>query len=424
MRLSSIFAVAVSIFASTSCVNLSKPLALSTEQILENVRRAMGHDQAQHRTGALRASGTGLLLGNRVPVTLTLDGQGRFTSQFDGPIPHGSGWDGEGAWLRDICGQVLTLELGERSEQLIFGAALTGFWLNPAAPFRLSLDSARTNDKTISLAFQHTGGVEVGTIEIDPHTWLATRWSFNEGRNRRTITLDGVCESNGIRLPRRVTDETGSGSKTEFELEQVMELPTSDPRSFGMPWVSSSDVAFDAQVGAKLEVVRAPTGHLLVHPRVNDTDLGWFIFDTGAGSSAITTSAVAKLGLQPVGSVPAVGVGGVVESPLYRMISLELGPVKLDRSIMVGLDLSFLTGLLGRPIGGIIGFDLITRCVVELDVQDAGISLHDPSQFRADDAAWKKLHLVDRTPVVEAAYEDKTGLFRCNSSAVCRGLVG
>ena len=40
-----------------------------------------------------------------------------------------------------------------------------------------------------------------------------------------------------------------------------------------------------ADIPAELEVKLTYTGHLLVHPLIDGQDVGWFVFDTGAGGN-------------------------------------------------------------------------------------------------------------------------------------------
>lgn len=69
-----------------------------------------------------------------------------------------------------------------------------------------------------------------------------------------------------------------------------------------------------ARADPALAVRRAPTGHLLVHPRINGKDAGAFIFDTGAGMCVVSAPHSAELGLRASGSLEALGIGGVSTS--------------------------------------------------------------------------------------------------------------
>src|SRR5262245_35561602 len=73
-------------------------------------------------------------------------------------------------------------------------------------------------------------------------------------------------------------------------------------------------VAIDASAQRHLELTRATSGHLLVKPKINGIDVGWFIFDTGAGITCIDKGVADKLKLPDAGEITATGMGGNKQS--------------------------------------------------------------------------------------------------------------
>jgi hypothetical protein len=184
------------------------------------------------------------------------------------------------------------------------------------------------------------------------------------------------------------------------------------------------DARFDPGVSPRLEVKRAPTGHLLVHPRVDGIDVGWFIFDTGAGSSAVLDpSAATRLKLKHLGSSSITSMMGSVRTTIMRGHSLEIGPVTLEKPFLVEMDLGFVRKVMGTEVVGIIGYDLLSRCVAELALAGDSISIHDPNRYRLDSAPWQRLTLNQALPTVEATFEgNRRGRFRIDVGAA--GLAG
>src|SRR5262249_2293011 len=159
------------------------------------------------------------------------------------------------------------------------------------------------------------------------------------------------------------------------------------------PRLALPPATFDATASGKLEVHKAPTGHLLVNPKIAGRDLGAFIFDTGAGSTVIDPAIAKTAGFEQFGSVPVVGGGGPTDGSFYEPDSISLGPVTLDKPILVGSDLSFLKPFMGETIAGVIGFDFLSRCVVEIDLAEGHITLHDPSKYTLANGQWTDLVL-------------------------------
>ena len=61
------------------------------------------------------------------------------------------------------------------------------------------------------------------------------------------------------------------------------------------------DTRFDTAMSPDIAVKRAMTGHILVRPKVDGQEIGWFIFDTGAAATMIDAAAAEKLKLEAAG---------------------------------------------------------------------------------------------------------------------------
>ena len=186
----------------------------------------------------------------------------------------------------------------------------------------------------------------------------------------------------------------------------------------------SSSIEFVPGHSPTIEVTRAPTGHLLVQPKIHGTDAGYWIFDTGAGICCIDPTAVQPLGLRATGSIEAVGIGGASTQQTYLADQLELGPLRLRNHPLMATDLAFLEKPLGRKIHGIIGYGVLSQCVVEFDFVLPRLQLHDPAHYELTGANWAELNLDGRTPAVRARFEGHEGLFQIdtgqNTAVVCQ----
>jgi hypothetical protein len=150
-----------------------------------------------------------------------------------------------------------------------------------------------------------------------------------------------------------------------------------------------------------------------VHPLVNGQDLGWFVFDSGAGGMVIDRTAADRLSMPVLDDeVQVLGIGSAGSSRLRQGKHFTLGPMSIDDLKFVELDLTGLSGVLGVPISGIVGFDLISRAVVELDVATPAISIHDPGTYQLTRGDWQNVQFSNNHPVVTARFEgDREGLF-------------
>ena len=157
---------------------------------------------------------------------------------------------------------------------------------------------------------------------------------------------------------------------------------------------------------------------MLVHPLVDGTDVGWFIFDSGADSMCIDTRAADRLQLPVFGKI---GVGGSAGSEFLRFRrghSFQLGPVAITGFTYLELDLAPYESFAGVPLGGVIGYDLIARVVAEMDFANERISLYDPGEYDLRDGKWHDFVFCSRSPTIRATFEgDREGLFAIDTAS-------
>ena len=172
-------------------------------------------------------------------------------------------------------------------------------------------------------------------------------------------------------------------------------------------------VALVGQLPAELKVKRAKTGHLLVSPKINGQEAGWFIFDTGAGMSCVDKTVAEKLALPHALDASALGEGGTQQTRLLKINSLELGPVLVEDSTVVELNLKPIALAMGEQIDGVIGYECFLPGVFEVDLAAGTITVHDHATYKLPDGhAWEKLSFKGRRPRLPGQIEDNApGLF-------------
>lgn len=175
--------------------------------------------------------------------------------------------------------------------------------------------------------------------------------------------------------------------------------------------IEQGSATFDAEAEGELQVQRAKTGHLLVRPSLNGREAGWFIFDTGAGICVISTPLSGDFELTESGPLAAKGVGGTSAAQALRAKELELGPVVVRDVPLMQTDLSFLAEHLGVEIAGVIGYGLLSECVVEIDLVAPRIALHDPRTFELASGSWSPLEFDHLIPTLNARVEGLEGRF-------------
>ncbi|MEQ1895389.1 MAG: aspartyl protease family protein, partial [Planctomycetota bacterium] len=366
--------------------------------------------------GAMRITGSGRSLGTDVTRTLLFDGRGRFIDSLDGPLAQVGGFDGTDAWGSDWTGTSRKLVLGDAAGVVVEHALLTGSWCLSGAPFTFTLADAAPEGTRV-LAWKHADGVLEGTLTLDAGTHLVRTATRGSGDQASSWTFQDYATTEGFSFPTRI-EALEQGMPQRFEVRARERLATADNALFAAQVTLPSDTRYRTDVAPALEVKRVASGHLLVHPTVDGEDLGWFIFDSGAGTNCIALSVTDALAGEPFGQIGAKGVGGTVPSQFWRAEELALGPVVVANPTFMGLDLAFLERAFGVEIGGILGYEFFSRCVVELDMQGATIALHDPARYELPAAGrWDEVLIYARHPCVRAGFEDHEGLFKIDTGA-------
>ena len=388
----------------------------SAAEIVAAARHALGWDALAGSPAAVRVTGAARFLGTDATQTLLFDGAGRYLETYDGPLRQQTGSDGRTAWSRDWTDTPRTLVLGDLADGELNELFLTGRWT--AAGERLAFEPAPSAEAgEIALAFTHADGVVTGTIRLDAATHRPRSLAYGSDGTPTTWTFHDYREHDGFAFPQRI-EEVQGGHVQALDTKSVERLAVADGAVFAPRLARPTNARFDAAVAPALEVKRVASGHLLVHPKVDGEDLGWFIFDSGAGINCISTEVTEALAEGPFGEIGARGVGGDVPAHFWRADQLVLGPLTIDDPIFMGLDLAFLERPFGVPVAGILGFEFLARCVAELDMQAGAIALFDPATYALPAGGrWEDVLLYGRHPCVRASFEEREGVFKIDTGA-------
>lgn len=117
----------------------------------------------------------------------------------------------------------------------------------------------------------------------------------------------------------------------------------------------------------------------IVEFKVKGEPVRWIV-DTGAGRSCLDAGAVKRLGLEPVGEIPAVGTGGTVKAATLGNLPVEVGARTMHLPT-IGLDLVGVAEKLGSPFEGILGYEFFLPHVVELDYRQSRLRLYRRTGF-------------------------------------------
>jgi hypothetical protein len=330
---------------------------------------------------------------------------GAFDFVKEGPAGERLVWDGTSGWRVSGDGPVMPLDLFDLEQArlttwLAVGSTLG--WRVHARGDTLALPEGR-------LAARLSRDID-GRIALAawPSVSGPVTWSFDW-----TASVEGFPD-----LPGRWTQRLGDVVLETITVIAVQRDAELDPARFAEPPRPSDDATWLADAPDTLEILRATTGHLLVRPRLNGEDVGWFIFDTGAGESVVTPETAARLGLPEVGRTILTSILGSGESPVYGVDTLDVGRLRLTDRRLVAMDLAPFEAALGVPLAGVLGGEVLARAVVGVETAVPRLTVHRPGEVSVDAAAWRPLRFHQRLPLVTADFAGGAGeLFRIDVGA-------
>ena len=227
-------------------------------------------------------------------------------------------------------------------------------------------------------------GGKASTIYLDKSTFLPQREERPAASVTQTTTFSEWRNVGGVMVPGKSFQTNGD---PKFDATQTLETvdwsPVFEANLFSKP----SETALPVQFAAgqhETEFAFEPMGnHILVPVRVNGSQPAWFFFDSGADLSVVDAAWAKKLGLSSKGSIGISGTGeGSAELGMLSNISFDLPGVVVPVKSFGGGSLAPLLPFFGREINGIVGYDVISRFVVEIDYAGHMIHLHDPATLR------------------------------------------
>lgn len=394
MRLTTLLSIFFCLLGMIACLQTApaihaqsiKEATLSKDEILNRWAAALGgrdhlsHVTAYHIHSKLNAGG----------LTGTYDEQGDAQGRRKESVDLGDAFkqdnflSGGKGWVRDSSGKVHELS-GEELQDVVASAYEESFsFLLPGRmPGRVEFTGKDASGKSYVIKLFPEGG-KASTIYLDKSTFLPQREERPAASVTQTTTFSEWRNVGGVMVPGKSFQTNGD---PKFDATQTLETvdwsPVFEANLFSKP----SETALPVQFAAgqrETEFAFEPMGnHILVPVRVNGSQPAWFFFDSGADLSVVDAAWAKKLGLSSKGSIGISGTGeGSAELGMLSNISFALPGVVVPVKSSAAVSLAPLLPFFGREISGIIGYDVISRFVVEIDYAGHTIRLHDPATFR------------------------------------------
>jgi hypothetical protein len=348
---------------------------------------------------AIRCTGTAVRRGVSGAYALTSVPDGRYREEIGGDLRQTVSFNGRFTWATDWSGMPRRLTLGDDETAAFPAWVVSGAWLAPGSRLRLGQDSVPPQDDVVVLTLGRPESKQEARVGLSTKSWLPSWLEFRTEAGAERWEFSDYRVTGGLTVPMRFTNRRG-GSENVYAIDAVSNLAAVPEDALTEPIWKGEDTRFDGNAPAVVESRRTPSGHVFVRPRLNGKDVGWFFLDSGAGSMCISPEAADATGMKTVGEILAIGVGGPVKSKLRRGGEIEIGPIAIRDLTFVEIDFRPFERTMGFKVGGICGYDLFARAVVEFEAKTGRVGIFDQGRYQLTGGNWQELLLSGKSAAV------------------------
>jgi hypothetical protein len=327
-----------------------------------------------------------------------------------------SGCDGKIYWSKDQNGKVNELGELEKSPAWTENYFFNNLYFYPDKfPRELKLlgEEKDSLGEYFVLEIKPQGG-DSRKLFINKKTYLIDKSMQKQDIITITTYYSDYRVVDGIKTAFTTRNSTGNpqyDSQTKVTLLKFNE--PIDPSLFEMPKEKVEDYVFLNPEKKTTVPFELTSNHIYIEVMINKSFPAWMILDTGAGSTCLDMSFAKKIGIESAGKFEAQGAGGSDSASLLKVNSVQLEDLLLREQNGVGFNLVPLEMYEGREINGILGYDLISRFVVEIDYYNKNITFYDPKNFQySGQGEILDLEFSNNTPHIKAKIDGNyEGLF-------------
>jgi len=278
-------------------------------------------------------------------------------------------WNG---WLRKVEGQELERFITGVDEERVIA-------FGPPREMRSAELSENSDHSAYLLSYKPDGGWTT-TWYIDAKTFLPLKSMRPGDDSEITTTYSDWRNANGVMTPyHAVVTETDKPNYT-WDCKTI-QYKSSLPKDIFTPLVPGP---LDTTLAPNAPPIpfTMEANHIVFDVSVNGRPPIGFILDTGADQNVINSTRLEEFGLKTYARTMTSGGGNSAEYDYAAGATFTLPGVELRNQHVSAIDQTGLERALGVKFGGLLGYDFISRFVVDIDYENHLITLHDPRTWK------------------------------------------
>ncbi len=338
----------------------------------------------------------------------------RMSTDF-GFLKMSQAYDGNTAWLNDQNNQIMELTGGEK-RSLVNAAYLTG--MSYCLPDRMKADIEYQRDTII-------GDSDYSIFTASPAAGDTLLLYFSNKHRHLEIVgekLDEIMIYTYMSDFRLIDDlempftYDSRASAPEFnstiKLSRIETNVPIDDTVFSMNDKLETDLYYPDDVDSVVVPFYYYNDHIFIEVSVNGNKKVYFILDSGAGANVLDSNYAVHLGLERLGGIPAKGIAGYESVAFAKIDSLSIGHLRLGGGLAAVVNLKSLSMRLPGELGGLIGYDLLSKLPFKIRYETHELLFYRPDRFSPPDSIYAiDFELMLKAPLISAVYGDISGKF-------------
>ncbi|HLY03598.1 MAG TPA: aspartyl protease family protein [Candidatus Cybelea sp.] len=314
---------------------------------------------------------------------------GRFAESANlGPFDSLDGFDGRVAWNADQSHLVWNTggDSGRASEIDQAYLASYALWQPQMSGAAVSWAGAKT-----------AGGVTYDVLNITPRgslvpfelwfdrtTHLPARAFFVNGFTTATLTFADYRKAGGLSVPYATHTDSSDGNNSDVTIARVTLDPPDAEAALARPQTQPTDFSIQNGKTSTVIPIALHENHVYIDVMLNGKGPYHFIFDTG-GANIVDPAVAKEIGALGSGSLQGSGVGSQTEGFSFgKVAKLQVGDAALTDQLFAIAPTRMGFGVsVGRPVDGLIGWEVLARYVTTFDYAGKTVTLSLPGSAPA-----------------------------------------
>ncbi|MFY9720035.1 MAG: aspartyl protease family protein, partial [Candidatus Cybelea sp.] len=238
-------------------------------------------------------------------------------------------------------------------------------------------DGGRAYD---ALKIQPVGSKVPFELWFDRTTHLPARALFVNGFTTAALTLSGYRRVNGLNFAYTLHSESSDGNNADTQVTSVAFDPPGAQAALARPQTKPSDFSMQDGKASTTVPIELVENHVYLDVMLNGKGPYRFIFDSG-GSNIVDPAVAKEIGALGSGLAQGNGVGSqTVSISFARVAKLQVGDAVLTDQIFAVAPTRQGFGIsAGRPVDGLIGWEVLARYVTTFDYAGSRVVLSMPA---------------------------------------------